>query len=146
MYLNMESLPARRSEPRRNSRQIPPENVSLRDTSSHFETSQKLDRLATFPCGQKIGRPFLRGRPFRDRYVVVASRRYCGSTFLRPEATGGGAPVGNAAGALASRTITCAGASITFPPVAFAIWAAAPRADLDGVGTTAPSPSFWNVR
>ena len=51
----------------------------------------------------------------------VSKLNYCESTFLRPEATGGGAAEGNAAGALASRTTTWAGASIALPPVALAI-------------------------
>jgi hypothetical protein len=76
-------------------------------------------RLLRLEAKEK-GRPMLPGRPIRVSFCK-ARCAYCGSTFLRPEATGGGAPVGNAAGALASRTITCAGASITFPPVALAI-------------------------
>ena len=44
-------------------------------------------------------------------------------------------PVGNATGAFASRTITEAGASITFPPVALAMGAPAPLADFADAGT-----------
>ncbi len=58
------------------------------------------------PVRAKKERPLIPGRPFRDQYVVLFDANYCVSTFLRLEATGGGAAEGNAAGAFASRTMT----------------------------------------
>jgi hypothetical protein len=70
-----------------------------------LEQAEKWNAWIPSRAAKKVGRPFLRGRPSRGQYVVLLDVTYCGSTFLRPEATGGGAPEGSAAGALASRTM-----------------------------------------